>query len=34
MEQRADGNMRMRTNISEEGWTRIEALHDIRKNTP
>ena len=34
MEQRADGNVRIRTDISEEGWTRIEALKDIRKNTP
>lgn len=34
MEQRADGNVRIRTNIMEEGWTRIEALKDIRKNTP
>jgi hypothetical protein len=34
MEQRADGNVRVRTDISQEGWTRIEALHDIRKNTP
>ena len=29
MEQRADGNVRVRTNIYEEGWTRIEALKDI-----
>jgi len=34
MEQRADGDVRIRTNISEEIWTQIEALHDIRKNTP
>ena len=34
MEQRSDGNVRVRTNISEEGWTRIEALKDIRKYTP
>jgi hypothetical protein len=34
MEQRADGNVRIRTAIMEEGWTRIEALKDIRKNTP
>jgi len=33
MEQRADGNVRIRTDISQEGWTRIEALKDIRKNT-
>jgi hypothetical protein len=33
MEQRPDGNVRIRTNISEEGWTRIEALKDIRKYT-
>jgi hypothetical protein len=26
--------VRVRTDISQEGWTRIEALHDIRKNTP
>ena len=32
MEQRADGNVRIRTDIMEEGWTRIEALKD--KNTP
>src|SRR5262245_58915628 len=29
MEQRADGNARIRTNVYEEGWTRIEALKDI-----
>ncbi|HEU5101461.1 MAG TPA: hypothetical protein VFU22_20705 [Roseiflexaceae bacterium] len=29
MERRADGNVRIRTNIYEEGWTRIEALKDI-----
>lgn len=29
MEQRADGNVRIRTNIYEEGWTRVEALKDI-----
>jgi hypothetical protein len=34
MEQRADGNVRIRTNTMEEGWTRIEALKDIRKNSP
>src|SRR5689334_6386421 len=32
MEQRADGNVRIRTNTYEEGWTRIEALRDIRNN--
>jgi hypothetical protein len=32
MEQRADGNVRIRTNVMQEGWTRIEALKDI-KNT-
>jgi hypothetical protein len=34
MEQHADGNVRIRTNTLEEGWTRIEALKDIRKNSP
>jgi len=33
MEQRADGNVRIRTNVYQEGWTRIEALKDIRQNT-
>jgi hypothetical protein len=33
MEQRADGNVRIRTNVYQEGWTRIEALQDIRRNT-
>jgi hypothetical protein len=33
LEQRADGNVRIRTNVYQEGWTRIEALKDIRKNT-
>jgi hypothetical protein len=32
MEQRADGNVRIRTTTMEEGWTRIDALKDIRKN--
>ena len=34
MEQRADGNVRIRTDTMQEGWTRIEALKDIRKNSP
>ena len=33
MEQRADGNVRIRTNVYQEGWTRIEALKGIRQNT-
>ena len=33
MEQRADGNVRIRTNVYQEGWTPIEALKDIRQNT-
>jgi hypothetical protein len=34
MEQRADGNVRIRTNVYEEGWTRIEALKDVQPYTP
>jgi hypothetical protein len=30
MEQRANGNVRIRTDIHEEGWTRIEALKDVQ----
>jgi hypothetical protein len=32
MEQRADGNVRIRTNTYEQGWTRLEALKDISAN--
>jgi hypothetical protein len=32
MEQRADGNVRIRTSTYQQGWTRIEALKDVRKN--
>jgi hypothetical protein len=34
MEQRADGNVRIRTDIYEEGWTRIEALKDVQRYIP
>ena len=30
MEQRTNGNVRIRTDIHEEGWTRIEALKDVQ----
>jgi hypothetical protein len=33
-EQRANGNVRIRTNIYEEGWTRIEALKDVQPYQP
>jgi hypothetical protein len=34
MEQRANGSVRIRTDIHEEGWTRIKALKDVEPYTP
>ena len=34
LEQRTDGNVRIRTDIQEIGWTRIEVLKDIKPYSP